>query len=96
MRGQGIGQHLFDWMLNEFKVNNVEHYFLYTDTDCDYGFYEDRGMVRRMEMPMEPHTPKEDTEAHQEADYLDNHLHALMFDNETSPANEGVNPLGRD
>ena len=45
---------------------------------------------------MEPHTPKEDTEAHQEADYLDNHLHALMFDNETSPANEGVNPLGRD
>lgn len=85
-----------DWMLNEFKVNNVEHYFLYTDTDCDYGFYEDRGMVRRMEMPMEPHTPKEDTEAHQEADYLDNHLHALMFDNETSPANEGVNPLGRD
>ena len=36
------------------------------------------------------------TEAHQEADYLDNHLHALMFDNETSPANEGVNPLGRD
>ena len=96
MRGQGIGQHLFDWMLNEFKVNNVEHYFLYTDTDCDYGFYEDRGMVRRMEMPMEPHTPKEDTEAHQEADYLDNHLHALMFDNETSPANEGINPLGRD
>ncbi len=32
----------------------------------------------------------------QEASDLDEHLHAFLYDNEVAPANEGVNPLGRD
>lgn len=35
MRGQGIGPASVRLDAQEFKVNNVEHYFLYTDTDCD-------------------------------------------------------------
>ncbi|MUH59757.1 GNAT family acetyltransferase [Bifidobacterium sp. GSD1FS] len=95
MRGKGIGTHLFNWILDEFKANDVENYFLYTDTGCNYSFYEENGMARREEMPMAPRTPQEDKEVHDEADNIDNHLHALMFDNQVSPANGGVNPLGR-
>lgn len=96
LQGQGVGKHLFDWLLDQFKANNVEHYFLYTDTDCDYQFYDNAQLTRRKVVDMEPHTPQEDAQVHNEEDRLDDHLHAFLYDNETDPANEGVNPLGRD
>ncbi|WP_288273415.1 GNAT family N-acetyltransferase [uncultured Bifidobacterium sp.] len=99
MRGQGIGKHLFGWMTDQFKQAGVERYFLFTDSQCDYAFYDNAGLTRRAESAVldnEPHTPKEEAEVHAEDDMLDDHLHAFVYDNETSPANEGVNPLGRD
>lgn len=48
-RGLGIGKCLFA----EVKRNMVEHgvreFYLYTDTSCNYGFYEHQGMIRRCE-----------------------------------------------
>ncbi|MEE1296723.1 MAG: GNAT family N-acetyltransferase [Bifidobacterium sp.] len=96
MQGQGIGQHLFDWVTAQFKDAGVDSYYLYTDTNCDYGFYDKQDLARRAVLDVEPHTPKEDAEVHKEDVSLDDHLHAMIYDNETSPANEGVNPLGRD
>ncbi|KFI56403.1 GNAT family acetyltransferase [Bifidobacterium cuniculi] len=96
VRGQGIGQHLFDWLLDQFKEAGVQHYFLHTDSRCQYRFYDKQGLARRAVLDVEPHTPREDAEMHAEQDRLDDHLHAMIYDNETSPANEGVNPLGRD
>lgn len=95
-RGQGVGKHLFDWLLGQFKANGVTRYFLYTDTGCDYQFYDRAGLTRRKVLDMEPHTVQEDAEVQQEASDLDEHLHAFLYDNEVAPANEGVNPLGRD
>ncbi len=99
MRGNGVGAHLFEWMTDRFRQAGVERYFLFTDSACDYSFYDKAGLTRRAEsivLDNEPHTPKEDAEVHAEHDALDDHLHAFVYDNETSPANEGVNPLGRD
>lgn len=46
-RGYGLGRLLFDDALRHFREIGVEDFFLYTDTDCDFGFYEHRGMSRR-------------------------------------------------
>ena len=72
MRGQGIGQHLFDCMHIEFKETHVEHYYLCTDPESGYGLCQDRGEQRSYEMPVQHHTPMEDADEHQEAVYLDN------------------------
>lgn len=48
-RGYGIGKQLFS-KLNAYMENeNVKHYYLFTDTSCNYGFYEHQGMIRRCE-----------------------------------------------
>ena len=31
------------------KNESIEHCYVYTDTTCNYGFYEHQGMVRRAE-----------------------------------------------
>lgn len=96
VQGQGVGQHLFDWVTEQFKNAGVQHYFLCTDTGCDYTFYDRQGLARRALLDNEGHTPREDSQVHAEEDDLNEHLTSFMYDNEVSPANEGVNPLGRD
>lgn len=46
VRGQGVGKSLWLAMLGILDQAGVKRYFLYTDTDCNYMFYEYRGMLR--------------------------------------------------
>jgi GNAT superfamily N-acetyltransferase len=48
-RGKGVGGRLFGEMMGLFRKLGVREYFLFTDTSCDYGFYDHRGLVRRAE-----------------------------------------------
>ena len=48
-RGKGIGKQLFIALQEYMKNANVEKYFLYTDTSCNYPFYEHQGLIRRGE-----------------------------------------------
>jgi len=45
-RGTGIGKELFQRHLNEMKSHAVKNFYLYTDTSCNFGFYERQGMKR--------------------------------------------------
>lgn len=48
-RGMGVGKSLFTNAMEYFKGCNIETYYLYTDSSCNFGFYEHQGMVRRNE-----------------------------------------------
>lgn len=48
-RKTGIGKALFSSMLNYMKSQNIENFYLFTDTSCNFGFYEHQGMHRRCE-----------------------------------------------
>ncbi len=48
-RGKGIGKKLFHSALNYMKRRNINEFYLFTDTSCNYGFYEHQGMTRRCE-----------------------------------------------
>lgn len=48
-RGKGIGKRLFACVLDYFKEQKLKEFYLYTDTSCNYGFYEHHGMIRRCE-----------------------------------------------
>ncbi|KFI68843.1 GNAT family N-acetyltransferase [Bifidobacterium magnum] len=93
VQGQGIGAHLFDWLLDQFKANGVKNYFLMTDTTSDYSFYDHKGMNRVQQEPM---TPFPMPQPLSEDERIEEHLHAFMYDSEVDASNEGVNPLGRD
>lgn len=45
-KGHGVGGRLFAHMLDWFQAIGVSEYFLFTDTTCDYGFYEHKGLER--------------------------------------------------
>lgn len=45
-KGQGVGGRLFAHMLDRFHALGIRQYFLFTDTTCDYGFYEHKGLER--------------------------------------------------
>ncbi|MEC6748072.1 GNAT family N-acetyltransferase [Marinilactibacillus sp. XAAS-LB27] len=45
-QGLGIGSGLFNRFLNQMKKRNLDHFFLYTDTSCNYGFYDHKGLER--------------------------------------------------
>ncbi len=45
-RGQGIGKKLFQELLKYMKDENIKTFYLFTDTSCNYQFYEHQGMVR--------------------------------------------------
>ena len=49
-RGTGIGKALFGRLLDYMKSQDIDNFYLYTDSSCNYGFYEHQGMVRRGEM----------------------------------------------
>ena len=44
-----MGRRLYDWLMDRFRAAGVHDYFLYTDTSCDVGFYDHRGLTRRAE-----------------------------------------------
>ena len=45
----------FDNRLSEYDnhqmtcIDSAEEFYLFTDTTCNYGFYEHQGMIRRLE-----------------------------------------------
>lgn len=45
-RGKGIGKKMFSDMLEYMKSKNINNFYLFTDTSCNYGFYEHQGMKR--------------------------------------------------
>lgn len=45
-RGAGIGKRLFYEVQNYFQKQGVGSFYLYTDSSCNYGFYEHQGMKR--------------------------------------------------
>ena len=45
-QGLGIGSGLFNRFLDQMKKRNLDNFFLYTDTNCNYGFYEHKGLER--------------------------------------------------
>lgn len=49
MRGMGIGRQLFTAAHTYMKQENIQNFFLYTDSSCSYGFYAHQGMQRRGE-----------------------------------------------
>lgn len=48
-RGLGIGKKLFRFALDYLKKEDLKEFYLFTDTSCNYGFYEHQGMTRRCE-----------------------------------------------
>ena len=48
-RGLGIGKNLFESLLYYMKEQNIQQFYLFTDTSCNYGFYEHQGMRREHE-----------------------------------------------
>ena len=53
VRGLGIGKQLYAAALTYMRQENIQSfYLLYTDSSCNYGFYECRGMQRRGETEM--------------------------------------------
>ncbi|MEF9959614.1 MAG: GNAT family N-acetyltransferase [Niameybacter sp.] len=45
-RGTGIGKALFQRGINYMHDENIQDFYLYTDSTCNYGFYEHQGMQR--------------------------------------------------
>lgn len=48
-RGMGLGGKLFQALQDYMRQENIHTFFLFTDTTCNYPFYEHQGMVRRGE-----------------------------------------------
>lgn len=48
-RGKGIGKQLFQSALDYMKQEQLDKFYLFTDTSCNYGFYEHQGMERCVE-----------------------------------------------
>ena len=52
-RGYGVGSFLFGSLERFFCEKGVRHYYLHTDTACNYAFYEHKGLKRRAEIHTE-------------------------------------------
>lgn len=48
-RGKGLGKKLFQALRDYLKSEDIRSFFLFTDTSCNYAFYERQGMERRGE-----------------------------------------------
>ena len=46
-RGYGIGKSLFNQAKEYLQNEHVENFYLFTDTSCNYGFYDANGLTRR-------------------------------------------------
>lgn len=45
-RGLGVGKSLLNSLLSYMKSRNVNSLYLYTDSNCNYGFYDSQGFKR--------------------------------------------------
>lgn len=45
-RGKGLGKSLFHSLLQYMEQEEIPSFYLFTDTSCNYGFYEHQGMKR--------------------------------------------------
>ena len=52
-RGQGIGKRLYEEGMRYLSYNGVDNFYLFTDTSCNYGFYEHQGLKRRVQRQKE-------------------------------------------
>lgn len=50
-QGQGVGTKLYETCLNHLKDSGVQHFYLYTDTFCNYPFYDKRGLRQVGRLP---------------------------------------------
>lgn len=48
-QGKGVGKNLFNSALEYLNKQRINEFYLFTDTSCNYGFYEHQGMIRRCE-----------------------------------------------
>lgn len=48
-RGLGLGRQLFDRALREMRLDGLHNFYLFTDTSCNWQFYEHLGLTRRAE-----------------------------------------------
>ncbi|MEG0597758.1 MAG: GNAT family N-acetyltransferase [Oscillospiraceae bacterium] len=44
-RGNGVGKELFARLRGYMQSQNIADFYLYTDSSCNYGFYNHQGMV---------------------------------------------------
>ena len=51
-QGKGIGKQLWLALKEHLEVKNVAKVYLYSDSECNFGFYENQGFVRRKKMEM--------------------------------------------
>ena len=45
-RGRGIGKELYRRLLSYMNSENIQRFYVFTDTTCNYGFYEGQNMLR--------------------------------------------------
>ncbi len=48
-RGKGLGRKLFETLIEYMESQNISDFYLFTDTSCNYPFYEHLGLKRRCE-----------------------------------------------
>ncbi len=48
-RGKGLGRKLFQTVVDYMSSNDLSEFYLFTDTSCNYPFYEHLGLIRRCE-----------------------------------------------
>lgn len=48
-RGKGLGKQLFQSVVDYMKSQHIFKFYLFTDTSCNYLFYEHMGLTRRCE-----------------------------------------------
>lgn len=48
-RGKGLGKKLFQTVVDYMKSQDISSFYLFTDTSCNYPFYEHMGLIRRCE-----------------------------------------------
>jgi ribosomal protein S18 acetylase RimI-like enzyme len=51
-RGKGVGKTLLSELISYWKEHKTRNVYLYTDTTCNYGFYEHQDFVRLEEEPL--------------------------------------------
>lgn len=45
-RGTGVGGKLYGALMAYFKGEQIKNFYLFTDTSCNFGFYEHKGLKR--------------------------------------------------
>lgn len=67
-KGEGIGNTLYNTFLNYLNLQRLSNFFVFTDSSCNYPFYEHKGLRREAEKPFYWHDP--DSTPTQEEYYL--------------------------